>query len=125
MTIERKDELKEIDLKNRTCYYFDDIIRVWKRDTAIDFNRISLDENLYKEKCENILIYDISYKVSTGAKPLRIRCDEIDGPIKIHNGIRYLMLFDCGWFKKNCDKIEYRMSETNGIKIYFNKELHT
>ena len=25
--MERKDELKEIDIKNRTCYYFDDIIR--------------------------------------------------------------------------------------------------
>ena len=24
--MERKDELKEIDIKNRTCYYFDDII---------------------------------------------------------------------------------------------------
>ena len=24
--MERKDELKETDIKNRTCYYFDDII---------------------------------------------------------------------------------------------------
>ena len=24
--MERKNELKEIDIKNRTCYYFDDII---------------------------------------------------------------------------------------------------
>ena len=23
--MENKDELKEIDIKNRTCYYFDDI----------------------------------------------------------------------------------------------------
>ena len=26
--MERNDELKEIDIKNRTCYYFEDIIRV-------------------------------------------------------------------------------------------------
>ena len=29
--MESKDELKEIDIKNRTCYYFDDI----RRDTNI------------------------------------------------------------------------------------------
>ena len=26
--MESKDELKENDIKNRTCYYFDDIMRV-------------------------------------------------------------------------------------------------
>ena len=26
--MESKDELKEIDIKNRTCYYFDDTITV-------------------------------------------------------------------------------------------------
>ena len=29
---------KEIDIKNRTCYYFDAIINVWDRD--IDFSNI-------------------------------------------------------------------------------------
>ena len=36
------DELKEIDIKNRMCYYFDDIIRVWNRD--IYFSDILLGE---------------------------------------------------------------------------------
>ena len=36
---------------------------------------ILLDEKLY----ENIWIYDISYKTSAGARPLRIRFDKIDG----------------------------------------------
>ena len=40
-----------------------------------------------------ILIYDISYKTLMGAKPLRIRFDEIDGFIKIYDGIRYVLLF--------------------------------
>ena len=35
MKIESNDKLKEIDIKNRACYYFDDIIRSWDRD--IDF----------------------------------------------------------------------------------------
>ena len=63
------------------CYYFDDIIRFWDRD--LDFNDTLLNEKLYKEKYENILIDDVSYKNSTGAKPLRIRLDKIiDGYIK-------------------------------------------
>ena len=50
-----------------------------------------------------------------GVKPLHIRYDGIDGLIKIHNGIRYLVLFDCGWFDKICDRIKYLISGKNGI----------
>ena len=53
-----KDELKEIVIKNCTCYYFDVIII----DVDIYFSDILLDEKLYK----NIWIFDISYKTSTG-----------------------------------------------------------
>ena len=61
--MEIKDEFKTTDFKNRTFYYFDDIIRFWDRD--IDFSDILLDEKLYKEKTKNILIHDISYKTLT------------------------------------------------------------
>ena len=80
--MESKDKLKEIDIKNRTCYYFDDIMIF--RD--IDFGKFLLDKKSYKTQ-ENILIYDIWYKIFMGAKPLRIRFDEIDGFIKIHDRI--------------------------------------
>ena len=40
-----KDKLKEIDIKNRTCYHFDDIMRV----SDIDFNDILFDKKLYKK----------------------------------------------------------------------------
>ena len=60
--MESKNELKEIDFKNRTCYYFvDDIMRNidnYSGDTV-------LDEKSQKAY-ENILIYHISYKTSTG-----------------------------------------------------------
>ena len=59
-----KDELKEIDVKNRTCYYFDDIMTV----IDIDFSDTLLDQKPY----ENISIYDTSYKTFMGAKPLRL-----------------------------------------------------
>ena len=100
--MESKDKLKEVVFKNRTCYYFDDTIRVWDIDIDTDFSDILLDKKLYKEKNKNILIYDISYKTSTGAKPLRIRHEKMDEFIKIHNKIRYLVLFD-GWCDKICD----------------------
>ena len=60
------------------------------------------------------MIYDILYKTSTGAKPLRIRYNKIDGFIKIYNRIRYLVLFDSGWFDKICDRNKYFISEKNG-----------
>ena len=54
-------QLKENDVKNRTCYYFDDIIRI----EDFDLDNILLDKKPY----ENILVYDISYKSLIGKKP--------------------------------------------------------
>ena len=97
--------LKKLILKI-VCYYFDDIMN----GRNICFDDILLDEKSYKTS-KNILIYDISYKTFMGAKPLDIRFDEIDGFIKIHDGIRYLVLFDHGLFGKICfkkiDRIKY------------------
>ena len=87
--MESKDKLKEINIKNRTCYYFDGIIK----DIEINFSDILLDEKLY----ENISVYFISYKTSTVPKPLRIRFDKIDGFIRVRVGeFRHLVLFDYG-----------------------------
>ena len=47
-----KDELEQIDVKNRECYYFDDK----NNGTVINFSDILLDLKLY----ENIWVYDIS-----------------------------------------------------------------
>ena len=47
--MESKNELTEINIKNRTCYYFDDIIT----DTVIYSVDILLDEKSY-ETYENI-----------------------------------------------------------------------
>ena len=68
-------------IKNRTCYYFDDIIKF----EDFEFDNILLDE----ESNENILIYDISCKTLIGVKSLRIRFDKIDGLIKVYDGTRY------------------------------------
>ena len=55
--MESKNKLKETVIKNRMCYYFDDIIN----STKISFSNVLLDKELY----ENILVYKISYKTPT------------------------------------------------------------
>ena len=117
--MESKDELKEIHIKNRTCHYFNDITRVMDRD--IDFNDILLDEKLYKEKYENISIYVISYEIFIGSRSLHVMFDDIDGFIKICDGIRYLVLFHYGWVDKICDRIKHLISEKSGITDSINR----
>ena len=104
--METKDELKEIDIKNRTCYYFDVTIRV----IDINFSDILLNEKLHK----NTLISDVSCKTFMGAKPLRIRFDEIDGFIKIYDGVRYLVLFGPEQYDAIYSRIRYLISEKSG-----------
>ena len=87
--MESNDELKETEIENCTCYYFDDIMRV----RGFDFDNISLYEKSYENSYENILIYDISYKSFMGAKPLCIRFDKVDRFIETFDGTRYLALF--------------------------------
>ena len=48
----RKDELKDINIKSCTRYYFDNIIKI--RDRDIDFSDILLGEETYKEKYLNL-----------------------------------------------------------------------
>ena len=73
------NNLKEINVKNRTCYYLDYIINIII--ISIIYN-ISMDKKSY----ENILVYDISYKTLIGPKPLRIRFDQVDGLIRVTDG---------------------------------------
>ena len=79
------NELKKVSIKNRTSYYFNDIIKI----EDFDLDNILLDEKSY----ENTLIYDVSYKTLIHAKPLPIRFDKIDGVTKVYNETRYLVLF--------------------------------
>ena len=51
--IESNDKLKEIAIKNCTCYYFNDIIKI----EGFDLDNILIDEKSH----ENILVYNILY----------------------------------------------------------------
>ena len=86
--MESKDELNEINVKNRTCYHFDDTIRA----EGFELNNNLLAKKSYKNSFENILIFDIAYKTFIGTKPLQSKFDKMDGFVKIYDGFRYLVL---------------------------------
>ena len=60
--MESNEDLIQINIENRTSYYFDDIIKI--KDSDLD--NILIDEKSY----ENILIHNISYKTLIGSKPI-------------------------------------------------------
>ena len=82
--------IKGINIKNRTNYFFDDMINIKDFDPSL----IKIDENSYK----NIDIYYLGYitmKDSDHVKinsvnPLYLIIAEVDGYIKKNNGNKYL-----------------------------------
>ena len=79
------NEFKRVFIKNRTCYYFDDIIKF----ADFGFDNILLAEN----SCKSILINNVSYKTLIGAKPLRVISDKVDGFVRDYDRTKYLVLF--------------------------------
>ena len=78
-------KLKEVDIKNGICYYFDHIIN----SNDFDLDNILFDEKSY----ETISIYDVAYKTAYGAKPLRNFFDKANGYIRKYDKIKYLTFF--------------------------------
>ena len=105
--MESNDKLNEIDIRNRTCYYFDDIIEI----QDFDLDNILIDEKSY----ENILFYNISYKRLIDTKPLRIRFDKIDWFIRVYDGTKYLVLFGSEKYDFIYNRIRYLIRVKNGI----------
>ena len=105
--MESNDELKEINTKNRTCYYFHDIIEI----EDFDFDNNLTDGKSY----ENVLVYNISYKTLIDAKSLRIRFDKIDGFFRVYDGTRYLVLFGTKKYDYIYNRIRYLVSAKSGI----------
>ena len=98
-------------IKNCTCYYFDEIIKI----EGFDFDNILLDERSYK----NILIYGILCKNLIGAKPLRIMFNKVDEFIRVYYGTRYLVLFGPEKYDAIYNRIKYVISQKNGITFVF------
>ena len=58
----KNDELKNVSIKNRMCYYFNDVIII----EDFDFDNILLDE----KSIGNILIYNVLYETLIGHKTI-------------------------------------------------------
>ena len=77
-------KLKEIGIKNWTCYHFDGQIKI----ELFNLDNVSRDEKSF----ENILVYNISNK-NLIANPLRIRFDKIDDFIRTYDGTKSLVSY--------------------------------
>ena len=86
------ENIKKINIKNRTYYLFDDIINI----KNFDLNLLKID----KKSSKNIDIYYIGYitmkhsdyvKINS-VNPLYLIIDKVDGHIEEKNGSKYLIL---------------------------------
>ena len=107
----KNNELKHICIKNRTCYYFDETIKI----EDFDFDNILLDEKSYK----NFLIYSISNKTLVGAKPLCIWFNKVDRFIRVYDGSRYLVLFGLEKYDVIYYRIKYLISQKRWYSTCF------
>ena len=115
--MESNDQLRKADIKNGTCSYFDDMIRI----EDFDINDILIDDKPY----ENIFLYKISYKSLINSQPLRIRFEKIDGFVIVCDRTRYLVLFGSEKYDHIYNTIRYLISVkrdvTNIISYNFGK----
>ena len=110
--------IKEIKIKNRTYYFFDDMINI----TNFDPNLLKIDKKSYK----NIDIYYIGYitmkdsdyvKINS-VNPLYLIIDEVDGHFEEKNGNKYLIL---DFTDKNKEVLKKYTQLWEGIKISIEK----
>ena len=101
-----RNQVKDISLKDRTYYFFDNIINI----KNFDPNSIKIDEKLYK----NILIYYIGYVTTKYSKypkiisvnPLYLIINKVNGYFEKINGNQYLMLVPTNESKEKIGKYE-------------------
>ena len=109
--------IKEINIKNRTDYFFDDMINI----EDFDPNLLKIDKKSYK----NIDIYYIGYitmKDSDYVKiknvnPLYLIISEVDGHFEEKNGNKYLIL---DFTDKNKEALK-KYTQLSGMESKINK----
>ena len=102
----KNNKFNKVRIKNRMCYYFDDIIKLENFD-------------INEKPHVNILINDISSKTQLGSNILRIRFNEIDGFVRIYDKTRYLTLFGSEKHDAIYDRIRYLLSLKSGVTYIF------
>ena len=109
------NKVKDIDIKNRTYYFFDDIIKLKNFDSS----NIKIDEESYK----NILIYYIGYVTIKDSKyikinsvnPLYLIFNKVNGYFEEINGNKYLTLVPTNENKEKIKKYEELWSKIRDL----------
>ena len=82
--------IKEINIKNQTYYFFNDMINI----KDFDPNLLKTDKKLYKNTdiyyTGYITVKDSDYVKIKSVNPLYLIISEVNGYIKEKNGIKYL-----------------------------------
>ena len=86
------NKVKDIDIKNRTYYFFDDIINI----TNSDSNNIKLDKKSYKDVfiycIEHVTIKDLKYIKINSANPLYLTFSKVNGYFEETSKNKYFTL---------------------------------
>ena len=108
------NKTKDIDIKNHTYYFFDDIINI----KNFDPNNNKIDEKYYK----NILIYYISYVTIKDSKYVKINRVNLyllfnirNGYFEEINGNKYLTLIHTNESKDKIEKYEEMWNEIRDL----------
>ena len=105
--------IKEINIKNRTNYFFDDMINI----ADFDPNLLKIDKTSYKNidiyYIDYITVQDSDYLNINSVNLLHLLINEVDGYIKEKNGIKCLV-FDSA--NENNDILKKYNELWDGIK---------
>ena len=109
------NKVKDIDVKNRTYCFFNDIINIKKFDS----NDIKIDENSYKD----IFIYYIGYVMIKDSKyvkinsvnPLYLIFRKVNGYFEEINGNKYLTLVPTNESKEKTKKYKERRNKIRDV----------
>ena len=104
--MESNDKLKEISIKNHTCYFFDDIIK----NEDFGFDNILLDEKSH-----------ILFKTFIGSKPLHIRFNKVGEFIRVYDETKYLVFFGGENYDFSHSRVRYLTGVKSGIIYAFSQ----
>ena len=123
------NKIKDIDIKNHTYYFFDDIINI----KIFDPDKVTIDEKLYKSIliCYTgyVTIKDLKYVKINSVNPLYHIIDKVNGYLKEINKSKYSTLVhtnDCKKEIKKCEewqiKIRYLIRSITKNSNYYDKK---
>ena len=118
-------EVKEINIKNQTYYFFDDIVNI----KSFNLNLLKIDKNLYKD----IDIYCIGYITIKkfgdcenihSVNPLYLIIHSATGYFKEKNGEKYLIIDSVEKYEEVWSEIRSEIKTIHGEKeLFYEKKI--